>query len=497
MFIIIRNILFKDWYIIMYLIEKKNRILRLFLTIAATFLAIILFNIPVRAEESEATEITPDITLSNGGRVSSMTDGSYNTRTSFSSGDTIVITSSEAMYSLYIKWDLVPSQWALTYNDKTVNCGTDGFLHEYIEIPEGTTSMTITFASKEAICDLHTYSSGTAPAQVQTWKKPCDKADILVFATHADDEILFLGGVLATYGGGQDLAVQVAYMCEFTSTAKIREHEKLDGLWVSGIKNYPVCGDFPDLYSTTLEAAKKQYNYEDLKSFITGTIRRFKPLVVVTQDFNGEYGHGGHMILSNAVADSVDTSKDASVYPETASQYGTWDVPKTYIHLYDQNKITMNLRVPLANMGNRTAIEIASEAYKQHVSQQWCWFYVSDDYEYSCADFGLYRTLVGNDTGNDMLENITTYEEQERLAREAAEKESIESSIAASVAEEQSIAEEQSRSAKEQSAKSHKSSVIVAIAIIFVLLLAAFLIYKYYTLVQSRKRHSSHRRRKR
>lgn len=497
MFIIISNILFKDWYIIMYLIEKKNRILRLFLTIAATFLAIILFNIPVRAEESEATEITPDITLSNGGRVSSMTDGSYNTRTSFSSGDTIVITSSEAMYSLYIKWDLVPSQWALTYNDKTVNCGTDGFLHEYIEIPEGTTSMTITFASKEAICDLHTYSSGTAPAQVQTWKKPCDKADILVFATHADDEILFLGGVLATYGGGQDLAVQVAYMCEFTSTAKIREHEKLDGLWVSGIKNYPVCGDFPDLYSTTLEAAKKQYNYEDLKSFITGTIRRFKPLVVVTQDFNGEYGHGGHMILSKAVADSVDTSKDASVYPETASQYGTWDVPKTYIHLYDQNKITINLRVPLANMGNRTAIEIASEAYKQHVSQQWCWFYVSDDYEYSCADFGLYRTLVGNDTGNDMLENITTYEEQERLAREAAEKESIESSIAASVAEEQSIAEEQSRSAKEQSAKSHKSSVIVAIAIIFVLLLAAFLIYKYYTLVQSRKRHSSHRRRKR
>lgn len=497
MFIIIRNILFKDWYIIMYLIEKKNRILRLFLTIAATFLAIILLNIPVRAEESEATEITPDITLSNGGRVSSMTDGSYNTRTSFSSGDTIVITSSEAMYSLYIKWDLVPSQWTLTYNDKTVTCGTDGFLHEYIEIPEGTTSMTITFASKEAICDLHTYSSGTAPAQVQTWKKPCDKADILVFATHADDEILFLGGVLATYGGGQDLAVQVAYMCEFTSTAKIREHEKLDGLWVSGIKNYPVCGDFPDLYSTTLEAAKKQYNYEDLKSFITGTIRRFKPLVVVTQDFNGEYGHGGHMILSKAVADSVDTSKDASVYPETASQYGTWDVPKTYIHLYDQNKITMNLRVPLANMGNRTAIEIASEAYKQHVSQQWCWFYVSDDYEYSCADFGLYRTLVGNDTGNDMLENITTYEEQERLAREAAEKESIESSIAASVAEEQSIAEEQSRSAKEQSAKSHKFSVIVAIAIIFVLLLAAFLIYKYYTLVQSRKRHSSHRRRKR
>ena len=121
--------------------------------------------------------------------------------------------------------------------------------------------MTITFASGEAICDMHVYSQGQAPADVQTWKTPCDKADILVFATHADDEILFLGGVLATYGGEQNLAVQVAYMCEFSSSAKIREHEKLDGLWESGIKHYPVCGDFPDLYSQTLEAAKKQYVY--------------------------------------------------------------------------------------------------------------------------------------------------------------------------------------------------------------------------------------------
>ncbi len=64
-------------------------------------------------------------------------------------------------------------------------------------------TLTITFSSNEAICDLHAYSAGTAPSDVQAWKTPCDKADILVFATHADDEILFLGGVLATYGGEQ------------------------------------------------------------------------------------------------------------------------------------------------------------------------------------------------------------------------------------------------------------------------------------------------------
>ena len=289
--------------------------------------------------------------------------------------------------------------------------------------------------------------------------------------------------------GGIDVLVQ-QQGCEFTTSAKIREHEKLDGLWESGIKHYPVCGDFPDLYSQTLEAAKKQYVYDDVKAYTTSCIRRFKPLVVVTQDLNGEYGHGGHMLFSHAVAESVETSNDSSVFPESASNYGTWDVPKTYLHLYTENKITMNLRLPLSRMGNRTSIEVQTAAYKKHVSQQWCWFYVSDDYEYSCADFGLYRTTVGNDTGNDMLENITTYEEQERLAKEAAEKESIESSKAA---EEASIAKEQ-QEIKAAHKETSKRKVSVAVIVIIVVIIIGAAVFGYIRLQQSRRKHSRRRR---
>ena len=48
-------------------------------------------------------------------------------------------------------------------------------------------------------------------------------------------------------------------------------------------------------------------------------------------------------------------------------------------------------------------------------------FYVSDGYddygdpsgyEYSFAKFGLYRSTVGEDTGNDMMEHLTPYAEQ-------------------------------------------------------------------------------------
>lgn len=456
---------------------------------AVLFLFIALFTSTVSADDNPASEVNTTITLSNGGSVSRMTDGSYNTKTSFASGDSITITGDNKIYSLYIKWDLIPDEWTLSYNGTSKTYGTNGFLHEYVEIPEGAETLTITFSSSVSICDLHVYSAGTAPADVQTWKTPCDKADILVFATHADDEILFLGGVLATYGGEQDLAVQVAYMCEFTSSAKIREHEKLDGLWESGIKHYPICGDFPDLYSTSLEAAKKQYIYDDVLSYTTSSIRRFKPLVVVTQDLNGEYGHGGHMLFSHAVAESVESSSDASYFPDSASEYGTWDVPKTYLHLYSDNKITMNLRLPLSRMGNRTSIEVQTAAYKKHVSQQWCWFYVSDDYEYSCADFGLYRTTVGNDTDNDMLENITTYEEQERLAKEQQEKESVEASIAA---EKESVSEEKNN-AKDSQKQSVKKILICAV-IILAIIVIIFAAYRYYKLIQSRKRHRHNRR---
>ena len=71
-------------------------------------------------------------------------------------------------------------------------------------------------------------------------------------------------------------------------------------------------------------------------------------------------------------------------------------------------------------MGGRTALEVAADAYKKHVSQQWCWFYVSDDYQYSCADFGLYRTTVGADTtGDDLFENLKTYKLQQQEKEEA------------------------------------------------------------------------------
>lgn len=474
----------------MEIIMRISHFIKTNLAIAAMVISGLAFCHTAKADD-EAKMLDANITLSNGSGTGNMTDDSYGTHISFKSGDKITISSTEKIHGIYIKWDQIPDSYSVGYNGNSVNYGTKGFLHEFIEIAEGTNEATITFNSSEAICNLSVFGSGKLPDNVQNWKSPADgKADILVFATHADDEILFLGGVLSTYAGEQKLNVQVAYMCEFNSTAKVREHEKLDGLWYSGVTLYPVCGDFTDLYSETLEAAKKQYDFDEIKAYTTSCIRRFKPQVVVTQDLKGEYGHGGHQIYTKAVQESVDSSNDANAFSESASKYGVWDVPKVYFHLYEQNPINMNLRTPLSNMGGRTALEVAVGAYKEHVSQQWCWFYVSDEYEYSCAKFGLYKTNVGTDKNNDMMENITSYAEQDRIAEEAKKKAEEEASIEAEKASSKEV-EKQSESKK--SSKSN-TLLIVLIVIVIILLIAGGALYIRYKQVQRERKRRARQR---
>lgn len=342
--------------------------------------------------------------------------------------NTITITAKDGstIGAVYIKWDepVVPYQIRTDY--ETIECGKDGFLHEFILLPEK--SKTVTVLQPEMRLyknEIRIFTDDSVPDDVQIWLPPCERADIMLIPAHSDDEILFMGGVAPTYGAELGASVQVVYMTEFRSTYQdVREHEKLDGLWRDGVRNYPVCGDFRDVYCNDLADAKNKYDYQAAVDYLTDTIRRFKPQVVVTHDFNGEYGHGFHMLTANATAQALENAADDTYRTDTEVflTYGIWDTPKTYIHLYGENRISMDLRIPLASMGGQTALEVAKEAYKKHVSQQKYSFRVADDYEHSCAEFGLYRTNVGYDTGNSMLENIVLYGEQERLEREEQER---------------------------------------------------------------------------
>ena len=82
----------KEWYDYMIRVKLKQYLGSMVTIAAALFLFIVLFSTPVKADDNQAEEVNTTITLSNGGSVSRMTDGSYNTKTSFSSGDSITVT---------------------------------------------------------------------------------------------------------------------------------------------------------------------------------------------------------------------------------------------------------------------------------------------------------------------------------------------------------------------------------------------------------------------
>ena len=182
---------------------------------------------------------------------------------------------------------------------------------------------------------------------------------------------------------------------------------------------------------------------------------------MVTHDIDGEYGHGTHVLLSKVVRDALEITADATKFPELALEYGTHDVAKTYIHLYEENKIVLDMRTPLDEFGGLTGLEVCDKAYKKHATQQWTYYKVSDTWDYSISEFGLYRTTVGVDSGNDILENIVTYAEQERIEKESIEQASREEASKEAASKEQASIEQASKEAAsiEQASKEEQSRI--------------------------------------
>ena len=407
---------------------------------------------------------------------SDTTDSSYDTTIDISESDYITIESDLPMYGIYILWSSEVSSYQISYNSRTIQCGSYGYLHDYIPLDEAATSVTIRPSTDMSVSDIYAYSDGTLPSNVQVWQPPCDNdTDILVLSTHADDEILFLGGVLTNYGGEQGLNVQVAYMCNFFLTEPVRQHEELDGLWECGITHYPVKGDFMDLYSLDLDTAMTQYNYDDIVAYATSNIRRFKPLVCVSQDFNGEYGHGNHRIYARAISDAVNNSQDASFNPESAATYGTWDVPKTYYHLYNENTITLDVDSPLDRFNQRTAVDVLKSAFQKHVSQISYSFNVMDNGyartywgNFDSRAFGLYRTTVGYDTGNDMMEHVTSIHEERVALKESAIKNQSDSDNASNTTGDDTVSDTSETTDNNKTAPDVKQLAITLIAILII-----------------------------
>lgn len=366
----------------------------------------------------------------------------------------ITLENPEGMASLYLLFDMEYGEYTVTDNSTgaQLTAGTYGFLHEFLDLKQAfgaaPTSVTLCFQGNTLrISELYVFSAGTVPSFVQRWQPPLEGgADILMLPTHGDDDQLFFAGLVPYYAGELDCRVQVVYMTDHRCYTTLRTHEMLNGLWAVGADVYPVFGSYVDFRVDSLQGSYQTYanlghTKEDMVGFVVEQIRRFKPLVVVGHDVNGEYGHGMHRVYADMLVSAVEVSADPEAYPELAEKYGVWDVPKTYLHLWEENPIEINYDIPLERFDGLTAFQVTQKyGFPCHVTQQQYWSFViwingnngeitkaTEIETYNPCKFGLYRSTVGNDVlKNDFLENVTTYAEQERLEAERLEQERLE-----------------------------------------------------------------------
>ncbi len=393
-----------------------------------------------QAAETEAADLSsPECVTGQEGIPSadSLFDGNTTQALSIPEGARLTLSHSQGIGSLYLIFDVECSPYTVTNNTtgESQTFGTQGFLHEYLDLREAfgavPISVTITFgAGKTLLNELSLFSPGKVPSYIQKWDAPREgKTDLILFATHGDDEQLFFAGMLPYYAGEKGYEVLVVYLTDHRNTGTLRCHEMLNGLWAVGVTTYPVFGRFGDYYSRSKSSAYALHRNagetrDALLGFVVEQLRRYKPQVAVGHDpTGGEYGHGQHRMYGELLSLAVTAAGDPQACTETAGLYGLWDVPKTYLHLWPENQIVLNWDQPLDRFSGMTAFQVTQElGFPCHKSQYWgfAWYIANyaraaDIPRYSPCRFGLYRTTVGPDTGKgDLFENLTAYSQQDR-----------------------------------------------------------------------------------
>ncbi len=272
-----------------------------------------------------------------------------------------------------------------------------------------------------------------------------DKAVLMVIHAHPDDEGIFFGGVLPYYTQVRQVPTVLVDMTmgwlnsdgSQTGNSLTRQAELREVAWRYGLRSEPVFSFFQQTnwQMPISESWDRWANYvtdhddiavgQQLASrFLAKQIRLYKPDVIATHDFGGEYGHPDHKALAYATAAAWDlaagnsaTIDDGVTPPVTISADGIvgdhWQAKKLYIHNYGQNQLFHDYweEIIIDTTGNgiadQTPRQVANYAMQGYTSQGAP--KVATVYDamansgsswdsYPSEWWGLYATVVGPDS---------------------------------------------------------------------------------------------------
>ncbi len=316
--------------------------------------------------------------------------------------------------AISMEWDKAPSKLEITLYSgtgeviRTIQERNEGKKWNlYYELEEGVKGVMIRSAdSDNGLNKLRIFARGQVSKVVQRWQDAPEKVDMMMIVPHMNDETLYFSGVLSQLTA-QGKNVLVVYM---TGDDRNKHAEALDCLWTHGVKIHPVFVGFKDYKVDTYGQAERLWGEENTYRAMISLIRKYKPDVVLTQDWDGEYGHKQHVMTARYCVKSVETAGDESVFPDIAEKYGVWDVPKLYLHLGDESKkLDLHFNRAMDELEGLSPMQVAFIAFDKHYSQLKFPTYslLIDGRDYDCTWFTLYRSTVGEDVNkDDFFENL-------------------------------------------------------------------------------------------
>lgn len=308
---------------------------------------------------------------------------------------------------LCIQWQTVPEDVRVLQYDADETLLTDETLSPYYEtitplLPEARKAVVQAGETDMRLISVAVYGAGELPEPFHEWQETPDHLDYLLISSHPDDDVLYLGSIVPTYGAERGYVGTIIYV---TASTRRRVSEAENGAWAMGLRCRPVFFGMQDMGRYVSKQQRQSFPYAELVKKTVRAYRSMRPVVVFAQDLKGEYGHWMHKLTAKAAREAFRLAADPDYDPESAEQYGTWQVQKLFLHLYKENKLMIEAHAPLQFFDGLDAYEVACKAYKKHVSQQRFHFRVTRDNKKNAFNrFGMAEGVVP--VGEDVFDQI-------------------------------------------------------------------------------------------
>ena len=344
-----------------------------------------------------------------------LSDNTFSTTVTMHEGDgfTVQWKKEKPIAALYWEWLTIPTRAlveCVNAAGEVVSTREYGnvirFLTVFLEPEIFEVRMTV-LEGEGKMAELFAYTEKQIPPKAITWEEPLDKADILLVEAHGYDDILIFTPVLPTYTD-RGYAVSVADLgCDTIG----RQRKSAPGSYLNGLRHFKTFFEFEDLHVHSYKSMYRNWIEQDPRDpveLLTAEIRRVRPEVVITHSTEDiDYIDGMQKLTAEITRDAVIAAADPQRFPDSAAQYGTWQVKKLYFHLYPENRISVGIDTPLASFDGKTARELAVEGMILWNKEERGLILAVKNGKYCQTEYGLVFSTVGEDVQkDDFLENI-------------------------------------------------------------------------------------------